>query len=84
MNAVADTLGETIRLEFDLACRDLLEAEAAVRDDDRPLTRRRLDACRAEVDAVLDMWNEAAPAVYGFVGGVGDGTGRPAPEPRCP
>ncbi len=59
MNAVADTLGETIRLEFDLACRDLLEAEAAEREDDRPLTRRRLDACRSEVDAVLDMWNEA-------------------------
>jgi hypothetical protein len=61
MNAVADTLSDTIRLEFDLACRDLLEAEAAVRDDDRPLTRERLAACRAEVDAVLDMWNDAAP-----------------------
>lgn len=59
MYAVADTLGETIRLEFDLACRDLLEAEAAVREDDRPLTRRHLDTCRAEVDAVLDMWNQA-------------------------
>ena len=63
MNAVADTLGETIRLEFDLACRDLLEAEAVVREDDRPLTRRRLDACRAEVDAVLDMWNETTDPV---------------------
>jgi hypothetical protein len=59
MTAVAGTLGEAIRVEFALACRDLLEAEAAVREDDRPLTRRRLDACRAEVDAVLDMWNEA-------------------------
>jgi hypothetical protein len=59
MNAVADTLDETIRLEFDLACRDLLEAEAAVRTDDRAVTRERLRACRAEVDAVLDMWNEA-------------------------
>jgi hypothetical protein len=61
MNAVADTLGEAIRVEFDLACRNPLEAEAAaaVREDDQPLTRRRLDACRAEVDAVLDMWNEA-------------------------
>jgi hypothetical protein len=61
MDAATDTLGETIRLEFVLACRDLLEAEAAVRDDDGPLLRRRLDACRAEVDAVLDMWNEATP-----------------------
>jgi len=59
MIAVADTLGEAIRLEFALACRDLLEAEADVRDDDRPLPRARLAACRAEVDAVLDMWNEA-------------------------
>jgi hypothetical protein len=65
MNAVADTLGETIRLEFDLACRDLLEAEAAVREDDRTLSRRRLDACRAEVDAVLDMWNEACRRTEG-------------------
>jgi hypothetical protein len=60
MNAVADTLDETIRLEFDLACRDLLEAEAAVRTDDRAVTRERLRACRAEVDAVLDMWNAVA------------------------
>lgn len=29
MNAVADTLSETMRLDFDLACRDVLEAEAA-------------------------------------------------------
>jgi hypothetical protein len=60
MFAVADTLDETIRLEFDLACRDLLEAEAAVRADDRAVTRERLRACRAELDAVLDMWNDAA------------------------
>jgi hypothetical protein len=60
MNAVADTLSETIRLEFTVACRDLLEAEAAVQDDDGPFTRARLAACRAEVDAVLDMWNEAS------------------------
>jgi hypothetical protein len=60
MNAVADTLSEAIRLEFALACRDLLEAEAGVRDDDRPFTRARLAACRAGVDAVLDMWNEAS------------------------
>ena len=62
MNAVADTLNETIRLEFDLACRDLLEAEAAVQVDDRALTRERLRACRAELDAVLDMWNAVACA----------------------
>lgn len=62
MDAATDTLGETIRLEFLLACRDLLEAEAALRDDDGPLARRRLEACRAEVDAVLDMWNEATSA----------------------
>jgi hypothetical protein len=59
MTAAVDTLGDTIRLEFAVACRDLLEAEAAVREDSGPLTRRRLEACRAEVDAVLDMWNEA-------------------------
>jgi hypothetical protein len=59
MNAVADTLDEAIRLEFDLACRDLLEAEAALRETDRAGTRERLRACRAEIDAVLDMWNAA-------------------------
>ena len=59
MNAVADTISETIRLEFDLACRDLLDAEAAVREDDRADTREHLRACRAEIDAVLDMWNDA-------------------------
>jgi hypothetical protein len=60
MNAVADTLSETMRLEFDLACRDVLEAEAAVREDDGPHARAHLAACRAQVDAVLDMWNEAS------------------------
>jgi hypothetical protein len=59
MTAVADTLSETMRLEFDLACRDVLEAEAAVREDDGPVSRAHLAACRAQVDAVLDMWNEA-------------------------
>jgi hypothetical protein len=57
VNAVLDTLDETIRLEFDLACRDLLDAEAAVRADDHPGAREQLRACLAEVDAVLDMWN---------------------------
>jgi hypothetical protein len=60
MTAVSDTLSETMRLEFDLACRDVLEAEAAVREDDGPPARARLAACRAQVDAVLDMWNEAS------------------------
>lgn len=59
MDAATDTLAETIRIEFVMACRDLLEAEAAVRDDDGPLPRHRLEACRAGVDAVLDMWNES-------------------------
>ena len=59
MNAMADTLSETIRLEFDLACRDLLDAEALAQVDDRPAIRARLRACREEVDAVLDMWNDA-------------------------
>jgi hypothetical protein len=58
MNAVADSISENIRLEFDLACCDLLEAEAAVRVDDDPAARERLRACRAELDAVLDMWND--------------------------
>jgi hypothetical protein len=57
MNAVLDTLDETIRLEFGLACLDVLEAEASVRMDHRPAAQEQLRACRAEVDAVLDMWN---------------------------
>jgi hypothetical protein len=57
MNAVADNLEETIRLEFDQARLDLAQAVRAERGSPDPAAEARVLACRAELDAVLDMWN---------------------------
>lgn len=59
MIPVADDLSETIHLEFDLACCDLVAAERAVAAGDDPDARAQLRACWNRLDAVLDMWNEA-------------------------
>jgi hypothetical protein len=60
MSPVADDLSATIHLEFDLACCDLVEAGRAVAARDDPAARAHLRACWERVDAVLDMWNDAA------------------------
>jgi hypothetical protein len=59
MNTAADSISETIHLEFDLACRDLAEAERARTQHDDEAARAHVAACREQVDAVLDMWNES-------------------------
>ena len=59
MNAVADNLEETIRLEFEQARLDLAQAVRGERDGADPVGGARVLACRAELDAVLDMWNAA-------------------------
>jgi hypothetical protein len=60
MSPVADDLSAAIHREFDLACCDLVEAERAVAARDDAASRAHLRACWERVDAVLDMWNDAA------------------------
>ncbi len=62
MTPVADDLSETIHLEFDLACCDLVAAERAVAAHDDATSRAHLRHCWERLDAVLDMWNDAAGA----------------------
>ncbi len=59
MTPVADSLLDTIHLEFDLACQDLARAEIARRAKDTLAARARVAACRDRIDALLDMWNAA-------------------------
>lgn len=56
----ADTISESLHLDFELACRDLVEAEQALLRKDDAAGRARLRACWERVDVVLDMWNELA------------------------
>jgi hypothetical protein len=60
MTTAADTLSDSLRLDFELACRDLVEAERALARRDDAATRARLRACWDRVDVVLDMWNDLA------------------------
>ncbi|HEX2072353.1 MAG TPA: hypothetical protein VHF92_01095 [Geodermatophilus sp.] len=60
MNLVADSVVDTIRIEFLQACTELAEARRARRAQDSPATRSRVQQAQDRVDAVLDMWNEAA------------------------
>ena len=60
MMLVSDNLTEGIRLDMEQACADLRKAEAAQRLRDDAAVRARLLACRATIDAILDMWNDAA------------------------
>jgi hypothetical protein len=60
MTPVADDLSETIHLEFDLACCDLVAAERAVAARDDAEARAHVRLCWERLDAVLDMWNDAA------------------------
>ena len=59
MILVSDSLTEGIRLDIEQAWADLRDAEEAQRIRDDAAARARLRACRATVDAILDMWNEA-------------------------
>ena len=55
-----DTISESLHLDFELACRDLVEAERALERRDDEAGRARLRACWDRVDVVLDMWNDLA------------------------
>jgi hypothetical protein len=59
MILVSDSVTEGIRLDIEQACADLHDAEEAQRVRDDSTARARLVACRASIDAILDMWNEA-------------------------
>ncbi|HEX2074864.1 MAG TPA: hypothetical protein VHF92_13855 [Geodermatophilus sp.] len=59
MTTMADSLLDTIHLEFDLACQDLAQAKLAQRTKDTLAARAQVAACRDRVDALLDMWNSA-------------------------
>ena len=60
MTTAADTISESLHLDFELACRDLVEAERALVRRDDEAGRARLRACWDRVDVVLDMWNDLA------------------------
>lgn len=60
MSAIVDSLENSLQRDFDLARLDLAEARRELQHKDTPAARRRLAACRARVDHILDTWNDAA------------------------
>jgi len=60
VNVLADSFEDSVRFDFQQACLELAEAERALRLRNDATTQARLDRCRARVDQILDMWNEAA------------------------
>ena len=63
MIPTADSVLDSIHLEFELACLDLAEARRVQRSKDSLAARARVTACREKVDALLDMWNAAGRGV---------------------
>jgi hypothetical protein len=63
MDTVADSLLDTIQLEFEFACQELALAKLSRRGKDTPAARARVAACREWLDALLDMRNAAGLAV---------------------
>jgi len=57
VSLTSTSLEDSILLDFAAACADLAEAKQAVRTEDTPAARVRLQACVALVDAVLDLGN---------------------------
>ena len=59
------TLEQSIRLDFEVACAELALAKLAVRAKDTPAARARLGHWAATVDAILDLSNETARRAQG-------------------
>ena len=62
MNLAAPSLGDSIELDFRMACAELALAKQAVRAKDTPAARARLSQCAATVDVILDLSNDTACA----------------------
>ena len=58
MDGDADSLEDSIQLDFDLARVELAAARRALQVENTPGARRRVAECRARVDSILDMWND--------------------------
>ena len=62
MTTTAAGIPSTIHLDLDLARQDLARAKAAQRAKDTVAARARVQACRARLDTILDIWNAGGRA----------------------
>jgi hypothetical protein len=62
MSLTATNLGESIELDFRMACVDLARAKEALRVEDSPAARALVSRRAAVVDAILDLGNDAGRA----------------------
>ncbi len=58
MDGGSESLEGSIHLDFDLARLELAEARRVRLADDTPASRQRMAECRAQLDRILDMWND--------------------------
>jgi hypothetical protein len=59
MIVVADSIFDGVLLDVEQAFADLRSATDACRLRDDEVARANLRQCRARLDALLDMWNDA-------------------------
>ena len=58
----AESLTDGIRFDFGQVRADLIDARYEQQRKDTPAARARLQDCMTRMNAVLDMWNDSAPA----------------------
>ncbi|MEU2348497.1 hypothetical protein [Modestobacter sp. NPDC049651] len=59
--AGSGALTDTIQLDLVAARQDLATARLVQQLGDTPAARQQVAACLAELDRLLDMWNDARP-----------------------
>lgn len=59
MGTATESVGDSVRLDFRMACLELERAERAVLAADTGAAREWVRECRDQLDAILDMWNDA-------------------------
>lgn len=59
MDVLVTSLADSLQYDFDAARLELVAARREQQTKDTPAARRRLAECQAQVDRILDMWNDA-------------------------
>lgn len=58
MDALASSLANSIQYDFDSARLELVAARREQQTKDTPAARRRVAERQAQMDRILDMWND--------------------------
>lgn len=59
MDVLTESLEGSLQCDFDAARLHLVAARRDRQTKDTPAARRRVTECQAQLDSILDMWNDA-------------------------